>query len=248
MDGGVLGKLRSAAGAASRDPLGVMRDAARLPLERQAAARIAALPVVEVADLTGDAEQITVALPPRTSRHAWSLGAAEQMILQAIVKARACTTAFEIGTFNGGTTRLLAEALPDHGRVWTIDLPEQEFDSTQSPRDFTGRKVGVAYRDSTASPRITQLYGNSLTFDFSEFGGSADLVLVDGGHEYEHGLADSATALALVKAGGVVLWDDFEPYWHGLVNGICEAMEGRRLGRLAGTSLAVYVNEVSDVA
>jgi hypothetical protein len=42
-----------------------------------------------------------------------------------------------------------------------------------------------------------------------------------------------------------VLWDDFEPYWHGLVNGICDAMAGRRLGRLAGTALAVYSDEPS---
>lgn len=42
--------------------------------------------------------------------------------------------------------------------------------------------------------------------------------------------------------GGVVVWDDFEPYWHRLVNGICDEMGGRTFCRLAGTSLAVYDN------
>jgi hypothetical protein len=66
-------------------------------------------------------------------------------------------------------------------------------------------------------------------------------VLVDGGHGYEHGVTDTRTALQLVAPGGLILWDDFEPYWHGLVRGICHEMQGRALSRLAGTSFGVYV-------
>ena len=206
-----------------------------MPLEQQAAARIASLPVVELADLIGDVNGMTVNVAPKGERHDWSLGAAEQVILQLLIRARGCSTAFEIGTFNGGTTRVLAEALPEEGRVWTIDLPSTDFDSTQAPDGFRGAQVGVAYRDSPAVGKITQLFGDSLEFDFAGFESSADLVLVDGGHEYEHGFADTRTALRLVRPGGLVLWDDFEPYWHGLVNGICDAMHGCEFGRLAGT-------------
>jgi hypothetical protein len=71
-------------------------------------------------------------------------------------------------------------------------------------------------------------------------------VLVDGGHEYENGVADTLAALVLVRPGGIVLWDDFEPYWHGLVNGISDAMRGRRICRLAGTAFAVYVAGDAD--
>ena len=60
-------------------------------------------------------------------------------------------------------------------------------------------------------------------------------------HEYENGIADNRAALRLVRAGGIVLWDDVEPYWHGLVNGIGDAMAGRTPCRLAGTSLGAYV-------
>ena len=186
------------------------------------------------------ATELEVRLPLKAERHDWSLGAAEQLILQALIKARGCRTAFEIGTFNGGTTRLIAEALPDDGKVWTIDLPPSAFDETQSPKDFVGSEVGFAHRDSPAAGKITQLFGNSLTYDFSAYRASADLVLVDAGHEYPNGLADSKSALQLVRPGGLILWDDFAPYWHGLVNGICDAMSGRDLGRLVGTALAVY--------
>jgi predicted O-methyltransferase YrrM len=231
--------LRSLA-AAVRSPRRFAREAARLPLRQLAAARIAALPVIELAELTGGVQEAVVRLPPRDTRHVWSLGAAEQLNLQVLLRARGCSTAFEIGTFNGGTTRLLAETLPEDGRVWTIDLPPAAFDATQGPAYVTGADVGAAYRDSPAAHKITQLLGDTLTYDFAPFAQCADLVLVDAGHEYENGFADTRTALQLVRPGGLVLWDDFEPYWHGLVHGICDAMAGRCFGRLAGTSLAVY--------
>jgi len=238
-----VGRAGRAAWAAAENPRRFLRTAARLPLEQQAASRIAALPVVELADLTGDASEVVVRLPAARTRHAWSLGPCEQLSLQVLIRTRGCMTAFEIGTFDGDTTRLIAETLPDNGRVWTIDLPPARFDATQQPVGFVGEQVGSAYRDSPAAYKITQLLGDSLRYDFGPYERFADLVLVDGGHEYEHGLADSATALQLVRSGGIVLWDDFEPYWYGLIRGVCDAMAGRRLGRLAGTALAVYCED-----
>jgi predicted O-methyltransferase YrrM len=238
-----LSKLAGSARAAGRNPRSYLRAAGRLPLEQQAAARIAALPVLELPELVGDVGEVSVRLPSARDRHAWSLGVAEQLILQTLVRARHCRTAFEIGTFNGGTTRLIAETLPEDGRIWTIDLPSEQFTTTQRPQGFRAAEVGIAYRDSAAVSKVTQLFGDSLHFDFTPYAESADVVLVDGGHEYVNGLADTKTALRLVRPGGVILWDDFAPYWHGLVNGICDAMSARRLGRLAGTSFAAYLDE-----
>lgn len=232
--------VAAAARAAGRSPLTFLRAAARLPLEMEAAARIASLPAIELASLTGETREVPIRLAPGDSRHDWCLGAAEQLVLQALIHARGCRTVFEIGTFDGGTTRVLAETLPDEGKIWTIDLPPDVFDATQSPTGFRGADVGVAYRTSDAADKITQLFGDSLRFDFSAYEESADLVLVDAGHEYANGVADTRTALRLVRPGGLVVWDDFEPYWHGLVNGICDGMHGRTFGRLAGTSFAVY--------
>lgn len=198
---------------------------------------------MEVADITGDTPEIHVRLAAKSSRHDWSLGAAEQLILQVLIRTRGYRTAFEIGTFNGGTTRLLAETLPQDGRVWTIDLPQREFDATQAPANFDGSQVGAAYRDSRVAHKVTQILADSLQFNFHQFEQIADLVLVDGGHEYANGFADTKTAMRLVRPQGIVLWDDFQPYWYGLVNGICDAMGGRRFGRLAGTSYAIYVDE-----
>ena len=231
----------AALGGAAKSPRRFFREVARLPLQREAASRIASLPVAELADLAGEVHDVVIRLPTPSSRHSWSLGTPEQLSLQVLIRARGCRTAFEIGTFNGGTTRLIAETLPDDGHVWTLDLPPVAFDAAQTPADFAGSQVGEAYRDSPAAHKVTQLLGNSLDYDMGPYEKSVDLVLVDAGHEYENGVADTLSALRIVRPGGIIVWDDFEPYWHGLVCGICDAMESRALCRLAGTALAVYV-------
>lgn len=218
------------------------RNVARTPLELRAACLLEALPSIELVTLTGPIT-FRASVSPPGGRHDWSLGAAEQIVLQTLVKGRSVTRVFEIGTFNGGTTRVLAEALPPDGRVVTLDLPPTEFDATQQPNGFTGGEVGSAYRQSPAAGKVTQLLADSLKFDAAPYAGGYDLVLVDGGHEFVHGVADTRTALKLVAPGGVVVWDDFVPYWHGLVRGICQELEGRRLCRLAGTTFGVYVND-----
>jgi hypothetical protein len=105
-------------------------------------------------------DEIAVGLPDAASRHAWSLGAAEQLSLQVLIRTRDCRTAFEIGTFNGGSTRLLAETLPQDGRVWTLDLPPAAFDDAQAPAGFVGSQVGLAY---ATHPRRRRLPSSSGT-------------------------------------------------------------------------------------
>ena len=77
-----------------------------------------------------------------------------------------------------------------------------------------------------------------MTFDFAPWHGAIDLVLVDGAHDFEHGVADSRTAMALARPGGWIFWDDFEPYWHGLVKGIVSAVGAQQLTKIERTSLA----------
>ena len=197
----LVASIRDLARAVHRSPKrDLARTLARAPLEAEASRLLAALPVIELVDLAGGAE-VPLTLAPSQTRHSWSLGALEQVVLQALVSSRGVQSAFEIGTFNGGTTRVIAEALPSDGRVVTLDLPPTAFDATQRPADFTGDEVGRAYASSPAAAKVTQLLEDSLAFDPSPFEGQFDLVLVDGGHEYEHGCSDTATALRLVAPG-----------------------------------------------
>lgn len=215
------------------------RALVRAPLELEASRILDGLPLLHLAEVSGPVSFEAVV---SDSWVAWNLHTTDQIALKAIVLGRGARTAFEIGTFNGTTTRLLAETLPDDGWVVTLDLPPAQFDATQHAPGFTGSQVGEAYKASPAAGKITQLLQDSLSFDAGPYAGRCDVVLVDGAHDYVHGLADTATSLKLVAPGGVILFDDFEPYWHGLVRGIATAMHGNRLARIAGTPLGVYVS------
>ena len=83
------------------------------------------------------------------------------------------------------------------------------------------RFVGTPY-----AARITQLYGDSATFDYTPYEGAMDFVFVDGSHSYEYVKSDTRTALKLLKpVGGVILWHDYgSPYWKGLTRALNELM------------------------
>jgi Methyltransferase domain len=99
-------------------------------------------------------------------------------------------------------------------------------------------------------PRIKQLFGNSLEFDFSPYERSIDLVFVDAAHDYPHGFPDSRTALRLVRPGGVVLWHDFIAHFPGLVHAIIEATAGLPLKLSNGSQCTLrwrlYLRRVSS--
>ncbi|HEX7095269.1 MAG TPA: class I SAM-dependent methyltransferase [Acidimicrobiales bacterium] len=212
----------------------------RYPMEYQAARWIDQLPIVSVPELFEQLGAREVTFPtPQLERRLWNLGALEQAVLCQVIRSIEARAVFEIGTFDGATTRLLASSLthPD-GRVFTLDLPEEDFWRAQPPESFDGTMVGERFRGTPEEARILQLRGDSLTFDFSPWYGAIDVVLVDGCHDYVHGVADSRTALRLVRPGGWIFWDDIVPRWHGLVRGIAEATRDRQVFWIEGTSLA----------
>jgi predicted O-methyltransferase YrrM len=212
------------------------------PMEYQAARWIDSLPIMSIPALLEQLGQSALEFPKGLAdRHLWNLGALEQALLTQVVRGQQLRTCFEIGTFDGSTTQLLAGAVaPQDGHVFTLDLPPADYDQTLPPEGYEGGdRVGERFADAPEAARITQLWGDSLTFDFTPWKGTVDLMFVDGAHDYPHGLADSRSALELVRPGGWIFWDDFGPRWHGLVRGIAEATDGLRVCWVEGTSLAV---------
>lgn len=233
-------ELRRAWTAARSTPGALAQGTAKFPFVFTAQRRISELPQRQLADLLTTSDH-HVRLSTRASRHGWSFGAAEQLVLQMLIADRSVSSAFEIGTFNGGTTALIAESLPDDGHIVTVDLPDEAFSETQHPNAFTAADVGSIHQASPAAHKVEQIRANSLRLETGPWHAWADLVLVDGAHDYEHGFADTKSALQIVKPGGIVVWDDFEPYWHGLVNGILDAAGPRQVERLAGLPLGVFL-------
>jgi hypothetical protein len=149
----------------------------------------------------------------------------ERFFLGAWCQAYQPKRIFEIGTYDGTTTLLMARNAPG-AEIFTLDLPPSDAESaTFSPEvdHVRGGGVGASFRDAPEAERITQLLGNSRTFDFSAWTASIDLVVVDGGHEYDCASADTATACALVRQGGAIVWDDYDPAWPSVIRAVDES-------------------------
>ncbi len=141
----------------------------------------------------------------------------ELFALLTVVKACGAKTIFEIGTFNGRTTRNFAANVPAGGAVYTLDLqPDVEIeqmrfalDSQETPLVLR-EAVGSRYQGTPEQSRITQLFGDSGSFDFSPYHQTMDLVFVDGSHSLDYVRSDTENALKMAKPGsGVILWHDY---------------------------------------
>jgi predicted O-methyltransferase YrrM len=153
---------------------------------------------------------------------------------------------FEFGTYLGRTTYHLALG-SDVERVWTLDLDP----AADHSRLKLGRAVrtvherglqGHFFRDQPCAAKVTQLHGDSRTFDFSPYRGQADLVFVDGGHTYDLVVNDTQQALAMLRPGGIIVWHDFAPKGRDVVRFAREFAQTRGLFWVDDTSLLVLVD------
>lgn len=213
----------------------------RCPIEYMAQKEMERTPITNFAEMFPLAAALSVSVPIENfNRHSWNVRVDEEMMIGLIIQALDAKQIFEIGTFNGSTTRHMAERAGLDCHVHTLDLPPESFNLTQKPdATFFGSRVGEKFSGTLEAGRITQLLGDSKTFDYSPYEGKCDFVFVDAGHDYAHGLPDSKNALKLARPGGVIVWHDYVPFWSGLIHGIREATAGLPSRRIGGTTLAV---------
>jgi hypothetical protein len=116
----------------------------------------------------------------------------QRSIIAALVASLGCQTFFELGTSLGRTTWTVAHHNADL-KLWTLDVPPAE-DVEQTALELgaddrtyfrPADRCGEAFRGSTESDRITQLWGDSATFDYGPYAGKMDFVYVDGAHSYD---------------------------------------------------------------
>ena len=129
---------------------------------------------------------------PIPARRSGSLSLIETYTLLAICRIVEPKRIFEIGTFQGSTTRNLARNNPQ-ARITTLDVDTESFHlDGEAPETLA---------------RITRLRAHSWTFDYS--GENADLVFVDGGHDGPTVKCDTASALKIVSGRGAIVWHDY---------------------------------------
>jgi predicted O-methyltransferase YrrM len=168
------------------------------------------------------------------------------------VLAKTARQLFEFGTCTGKTAYLWARNSPPGARVTTLTLPPEKRSDYHSELGDDATDADVALRESAfatflysgteAEAKIEQLYGDSKALDISRWGGTCDLVFVDGSHAYSYVVSDSAKALELVRPGGLVLWHDYAGARHspGVYRALNELSKRLPLVRLAGTKLVAY--------
>lgn len=194
------------------------------------------------------ADEITSARTPITLAELFpavgNVTLAELVVLARLARESEPSSIFEIGTFDGRTTLALAMNAPD-ANVFTLDLPPTEqtkMNIEPGERVFVDKPMsGARFQGTPESARITQLYGDSATFDFKPY--AAQLVFVDGSHAYDYVLSDADRALSLVGNGpGVLVFHDYGE-WDGVTRALEHlARTDRRFAGLKwveGTTLAV---------
>ena len=158
-------------------------------------------------------ESLGLTLPGIAAR-VHNVSEAELLAVTALAAQCRCRRVFEIGTFDGRTTRCLALNLPVDGHVFTLNLPPDTMEG-QLKLDTVdlglARKVvsGERFHGTPEAARITQLWGDSASFDFSPYLGTLDMVFIDGAHSENYVANDTRNAVRLLRsAGGLLVWHD----------------------------------------
>lgn len=141
----------------------------------------------------------------------------------------------EFGTFTGHTARCLAEA---GAVVHTVDVGHDVHDRCLGRASLESRELNeldASYGEYEVGEEfagqelpITQYLGDSREIDLSPLYGTIGLVFVDGGHSYEVVRHDSDEAFRLIRPGGVIVWDDCNESWPGVVKVIDELLADSR--------------------
>lgn len=175
------------------------------------------LPLIEISQVCGSAAVELRELEVQ----AGNMSVDELAVICGIIRKEKPRAIFEIGTMNGRTTLNMALNAPEDARIYTLDLPKEDLGSTRFPISERYQKLvdkpqsGELFLKYSAEAlpavaKIEQLFGDSGTFDFSRFRNAIDLVFIDGSHDFEYVLNDSAVALEMLRNGrGVILWHDY---------------------------------------
>lgn len=222
----------------------LLHDILHIPLAAAAQAILDATPILSLSGLAGGEALASADLAPllgRLDRKEWNARLDEQLAIGLLIRGDRPRHIFEIGTFDGDMTAYLAEQMGPEAHIWTLDLPPEQIDAMGLDW-FRGKDIGRVYHESPEiAKRITQLAGDSQTYDYASYIGSIDMVFVDASHCYAPVLSDSRNALRLARPGGIILWHDFSLQWGQVVLAVHEATAGLPLQRIAGTSLALLI-------
>jgi hypothetical protein len=158
---------------------------------------------------------------------------------------------FEVGTLDGYTSLHLAMNAPPESHVYTLDLPvvgpsPQLRTTWVDVRhiDKHGKIRKYLFDGRPEADRITCLFGDSATFDYSPYLERVDLFFIDGAHSYEYVRSDTLNALRCCHKGSVIAWHDFgRTGVNGVSKWLLEFSRNHKVYSIPGGSLTFMVVE-----
>jgi len=175
------------------------------------------------------------------------------LYLSMITRALAPKIIFEIGTFQGRATLAFALNSPSDCQIFTLDLPQirdnqdlkaymkSDIKTVKFLREDPNR-LGAIFRGHPLEYKITQLFGDSKTFDFSPWYGKVNLILIDGAHMYDFVISDTENALRMLSPYGTIIWDDFCHLGdnYGVTRALMDSVIKDKLVQIEDTQFCVY--------
>jgi len=157
------------------------------------------LPVVGMDQLIGTGP---IKLGPMTYLDGGSLPT-DMMLLAGLAEGIKECAYFEIGTWRGESVATVsARALSCH----TLCLTDQEMQKMgMHPNTIESHSLF-----SKGLNNVTQLRGDSRSFDFGQLNRKFDLIFIDGDHHYDFILSDTENIFRhLVHENSIVVWHDY---------------------------------------
>jgi predicted O-methyltransferase YrrM len=122
-------------------------------------------------------------------------------------------TYIEVGVYKGRSFRFMREMRPDLAMIaidpWT--------DASVAASGGEGWRVAVEFSRNMSGTQYAAIHGTLATAGLHEHG--ADLIFLDGDHNYPGVRADILSAKPLLKSGGILAGHDYAGD-----NGVCQAV------------------------
>ncbi len=135
--------------------------------------------------------------------------------------AKSSRRIFEFGTCSGKTAHVMALNAPEGAEIHTLtihpdDLASLAFGESDDKLHRTVAADEAAfttfyYEGHPTEAKIRQIFSDSKAYDETPLRDSVDLVFIDGAHTRSYVESDTAKAMAMLGARGVVLWHDYKP-------------------------------------
>jgi len=196
---------------------------------------------ISLSELITDNNLQLLIQPVKANKH--NVSEFELLSICALIKDRNALQIFEIGTFDGRTTRAMAMNINQDGHIYTLNL-RPDTDTVKLRTDnvdinLSKRVVsGERFINTPEEQKITQLWGDSATFNFSSYHNRIDTVFIDGAHSESYLESDTFNAMKLIREnGGIIIWHDAHLF--GVKDFLKKFQHRSRVYFIRNTSLAV---------